>query len=131
MDGNYNGYQQNFEPQGYPVCPFCGAPIRSDASFCGNCGRSLNGGYVPVQQVPEKVGVFDYILMMIIFSLPIAGIIMMLYWGFSSTVGINRKNFARSYLVLYLIQLILVFMVMMLFGTIFGSIAGMGMEYVF
>ena len=124
MNENYN--PQNPNPQGMAICPHCGAPVRSDATFCGNCGGALRSGFSHVRRDMDVMGVFDYILSMVLFSLPIVGLILMLYWGFSSTTGINRKNFARAYLVLYVIQLILVFACTALFGSAFASLTAYG-----
>ena len=78
--------------------------------------------YAPARQPADTMTVFDYILSMFLYSIPVVGLILMLYWGFSSTVGINRKNFARAYLVLYVIQVIAVVLIIYFFGTIFTSV---------
>ncbi|MBQ7922023.1 MAG: zinc ribbon domain-containing protein [Clostridia bacterium] len=126
MNENYNGQNQNENPQGMPVCPHCGAPVRGEATFCGNCGNALRIGFAPMQQNVDTMGIFDYILMMILFTLPIVGVILMLYWSFSSSTGINKKNFARAYLVLYIIQIVVIFAFTLLFGSLFTSLLSLG-----
>ena len=125
MNENYNEQNQNPNPQGMPICPHCGSVIRDNATFCGNCGGSLRIGFAPFHQNVDIMGIFDYILSMILFSLPIIGVIMMLYWSFSSSTGPNKKNFARAYLVFYVIQIVLIFAFTLLFGSIFTSLFSM------
>ncbi len=120
MNENYNA--QNIPPQGNPICPHCGAPVRGGETFCGSCGGALRMTYAPARQPADTMTVFDYILSMFLYSIPVVGLILMLYWGFSSTVGINRKNFARAYLVLYVIQVIAVVLITFFFGTIITSV---------
>jgi len=70
--------------------------------------------YTPVAPPPpaldpqtKPLGVFDYILMVIGFSLPVIGLILMIVWSVSSTTNVNRKNFARAYLILCLVAVII------------------------
>lgn len=99
MNNNDYSFEQQNAPE--PHCPRCGAPITEGATFCGNCGLSLQS------TKPDVLSVGDYILMMILFSIPIAGLVLMLYWGFSKNTAPNRKHFARAYLIFYVIQLVL------------------------
>ncbi len=124
----------NYESQPYrtPVCPQCGAPLKEGSSFCGNCGYSLlnpNGPQQPRPQwkpmpnvMPDILSVGDYILMMVLFSLPIAGLVLMLYWSFSSAVGPNRKHFARAYLIFYCISLVLSLVMMGVMGSVVSTV---------
>jgi len=50
----------------------------------------------------------DYILTMIICALPIAGLVMIIIWGFTSKdVGPNKQNFVRALLIIKVILMIL------------------------
>ena len=61
----------------------------------------------------------DWALTIFIASLPIIGIIMILVWAFDSTTDINKKNWAKGNLLIFVIFFIL----MMLFLFVFGGIA--------
>lgn len=124
-DFNYdqNGFQN--EPL---HCPRCGAPITSETVFCGNCGLQLLKTQKPEADV---LSVGDYILMMLIFSMPIAGLVMMLFWGFGSQVSVNRKNFARAYLVYYVISLVLSGIVMGALGAFTATVFESGTASLF
>lgn len=54
--------------------------------------------------VPELLSVLDYFVLFLVTSIPVVGVILALYWGFSSQTGVNRKNFARTILILRVIQ---------------------------
>ncbi len=122
------------QPYRTPVCPQCGAPLKEGSSFCGNCGYSLlnpNGPQQPQPQwkpmpnvMPDILSVGDYILMMVLFSLPIAGLVLMLYWSFSGAVGPNRKHFARAYLIFYCVSLVLSFIMMGIMGAVASTVIG-------
>ncbi len=124
------------QPFRTPVCPRCGTVLKEGSSFCGNCGYSLSNPNEPQQMppppqwnprqnlMPDILSVGDYILMMVLFSLPIAGLVLMLYWSFSSAVGPNRKNFARAYLIFYCISLVLSFIMMGIMGAVASTVIG-------
>ncbi len=54
---------------------------------------------------PLSVG--DYIVMFIVFSLPLINLILALVWGFGSGINPNRKNFAKAWLILLLIGIVI------------------------
>jgi len=99
-------------------CPRCGTILPQNARFCGTCGMDQIPAGIPLQTV-DTLGILDYILMFIGFSIPIVGLILMLYWSFGSSVGINRKNFARAYLIMSVISVVLSFLIVGVFSSIF------------
>lgn len=123
-------------------CPHCGAIVREDARFCVKCGKTLEADYhtataggaaVPPSQaeytaqpaytgVPEKLGVFDYLLMIIGFNIPLLGLILQLYWSFSSTTAINRRNLSRAFLILRVIQYVLVILYVVIIFAVAGGV---------
>ncbi len=66
----------------------------------------------------------EWLITLIIISIPIVNIIMLLVWAFSDSAHITRKNFSQAYLLLTVI--VLVFIAIM-YGLIFAVGAGMGM----
>ena len=123
MNENYNEFQNGPQNEG-PHCPRCGAPLANGAAFCGNCGLQMN------KQAPgtDVLSVGDYILMMVLFSLPVIGLVLMLYWGFSRQVAVNRKNFARAYLVFYVISLVLSVIMMGMIGSLTAGVVESGLS---
>ncbi|MBE6615083.1 MAG: DUF2116 family Zn-ribbon domain-containing protein [Ruminococcaceae bacterium] len=125
---NDNSNFQNEFPNEMPHCPRCGAPINTGAAFCGNCGLQFE----KVQKSAiDTLSVWDYILMMVIFSLPVVGLVLMLYWGFGSQVAINRKNFARAYLIFYVISMVLSFVMLGALGSLTSTVFESGTASLF
>ena len=112
----------NNEYNGDNHCPRCGAELPEHAAFCGSCGLNLQ----PAQADVLSVG--DYVLMMILFSLPVAGLVLMIYWGFGSRVQVNRKHFARAYLIFYAINLVLSLLMLGAIGSITAGVVDSAMS---
>jgi len=62
----------------------------------------------------QSIGVGEWLATMILLNIPILGLILALIWGFSSNVNKSKQNFAKAYLILLIIGLIL--------GAIFSSV---------
>jgi len=69
------------------------------------------------QNRPLTVG--DWLITLIVLSIPLVGFIFLLYWALSSSSNINRKNFCIAYLVVALIIIGLV-LVLMFLGVLAG-----------
>ena len=54
---------------------------------------------------PLSIG--NYLIMMLVGAIPVVGLIMMLVWAFSGSANTNRKNYARSVLIMMLVVLVL------------------------
>ena len=52
-------------------------------------------------QKPLTVG--DWILTLIVLSIPVIGLVFLLYWALSSTSNVNRKNYCIAVLILAVI----------------------------
>ena len=52
----------------------------------------------------------DWIITMIVLSIPIVGFIMLFVWGFSSSTNPNKANFCKAALIFYLIAIVLFFL---------------------
>lgn len=128
-------------------CENCGKQIPDDAAFCTHCGAKQLGGSAPSQpistlpkpqpvraspppQPAQAVGGIDlitmgqYLIMFLITAIPIAGIVMLFIWGFGSETGSNKKNFARAYLVMMAIAIVLGILISVVMGAIMASIMG-------
>jgi hypothetical protein len=74
-------------------------------------------------QKPLTVG--DWILTIIVLSIPIIGFVFLLYWALSSTSNINRKNYCIALLIFALIIAAL-FIALMFLGVFAGMMGGLG-----
>ena len=129
-------------------CDSCGNKLADGAEFCTNCGakQESKGGTSPNTQrkvnIPPPQGterpsvsrettysnekvqlmtVKDYILMMIVFAIPIVGIVFMFIWGFGSETPINKKNFARAFLIMAAIGVVLSILLSVIMGALTAS----------
>ncbi len=120
---NNNDYQNNnpYVPQ-EKHCPRCGAVVPENAIFCGSCGLSLQ------QPKTDVLSVGDYLLMMVLFSIPVVGFVLMLYWGFGSRTAVNRKHFARAYLIFYVINMVLSVAMLGALGSLGSSVTDSAMS---
>ena len=75
----------------------------------------------PADPLTKPLGVIDYILMIIAFSIPLIGFILMIVWAVSSTTNINRKNFSRAYLIIWIVATILFTIIGVSFATFLFS----------
>ncbi len=66
-------------------------------------------------QYSTPISVKDWLITLLIFAIPIVGIIMMFVWAFSSDVNINKKNFSKAYLIFIgiMIALMIIFYIIM------------------
>ncbi len=70
----------------------------------------------------RPMSVVDWMLTLLVLAIPLLNIIMYLYWAFSSSGNVNRKNFCIASLIWFLIMLAI--------GIVFAVIGGlMGMAF--
>ncbi len=116
-------------------CPYCGAALAQGQTVCGSCGNPIQQAapvqntaptaqvapnYTAMPMPPQASGYspeykplspWAYIGYSILFSIPLVGIILLIVYAFDKT-KINRRNFARSILLV------------MLFGILISVIIG-------
>ena len=116
------GTAQNDNPPQHPY----GAPVPPQD------GYRRTPQYTPIDPtVPERLSVLDYFVMFIVTNIPIVGLILALFWGFSSTTGVNRKNFARAILIMRVIQYVLTLLYVLIVVLVMqsGSLYGASLFY--
>lgn len=113
------------------VCPRCSAPVGDNDVFCGECGTNLKNPAMPPAyptaaqtESTAPLSAIDYLLMLLLFSIPLVGLILMLVWSFSGTVNINRRNFSRAFLIYYAAILLASILCVFLFYSIFSAHMG-------
>ena len=112
----YPGSGQRDNP---PRNPY-GAPVPPPG---GSAPQYTN--YTPIgPTVPEKLSVLDYFVMLFVSNIPVVGLILALFWGFSSSSGVNRKNFARTVLIMRAIQYVLALFYILIFVILSGNSGG-------
>ncbi len=65
----------------------------------------------------DDVSVTDWVVTLIVLSIPFVNIIMFIYWIFSSSTKPSKKNFMLASLVLMLLAFALAFLLVMFGGT--------------
>ena len=81
---------------------------------------------VPQPQIPEEyrpIGAWAFFGWQLLFAIPLVGKIMILVFALGGTSSINLKNFARSYLIGWLLVLgiaLLGFLVMLIIALVTG-----------
>ncbi len=81
----------------------------------------------PAESSPLSAG--DYVVMFILFSIPVVNLVLALIWGFGSNVNLNRKNFAKAILILWLVMLILGILSGLVIGLVFRQFIPMIEEF--
>ena len=76
------------------------------------------------RESPMSVG--QYVGTFLLGAIPLAGFILYIVWAFSSDTNINKKNFCRAWLIMYLIGIALYIIFIVI---IFGALASTGNMY--
>lgn len=74
---------------------------------------------VSTHENAQVMSVKEWALTIFIASLPLIGFIMMLVWAFDSTTNVHKKNWAKGYLLIMILMIVL----SMLFLFVFGGLA--------
>ena len=88
---------------------------------------NLNQNFLNMENQTQDVSVMsvkDWIITILIISLPIIGLIMLFVWGFGSGANQNKANFAKAALVWAAIWIGLYIIFMIVFGAAILSSMG-------
>ena len=68
----------------------------------------------------EQMSVGDWVITMIIASIPLIGIIMLFVWAFGSDINLSKKNWAKAILIFFGIIIVIYILIIVLFlGSLF------------
>ena len=124
-------------------CTECGAPLKEGATFCSACGAKAPAEKKP-EAAPETpaapqpvyqtqqtytlsapaaqpVSTAYYFWMMLLFAVPVIGLIVCLVTAFSGEDA-SRKNFSRAVLIWILVAIVLSIIVAIAIAAVGGSI---------
>ena len=77
---------------------------------------------LPNFQDQSTMSVKDWLITLIIMIIPLVNIIMLFVWGFGGGTNLNKANWAKAQLLLFVILLGLGILFTIAFGTLFFSI---------
>jgi len=75
-------------------------------------------------RVTDEVSVKDWVITILITSLPLIGLIMLFVWAFGDGAQPSKKNWAIATLIWYAIAIVLVIIFFVVFGAIIASMFG-------
>ena len=75
-----------------------------------------------VNYIQKPLSVIDWIVVFFLLGLPFLGIILVLYWSFGENVNINKKNFSKAILILFVLTFALAIVFAMLFGQLISDL---------
>lgn len=124
-------------------CTECGAPLKEGATFCSACGAKAPAEkkpeaapetpaapqpvyqtqqtYTPSAPAVQPVSTAYYFWMMLLFTVPVVGLIVCLVTAFSGEDA-SRKNFSRAVLIWILVAIVLSIIVAIAIAAVGGSI---------
>ena len=77
----------------------------------------------PVDSNQKPLSVMDWIIVFLLIGLPILGIILVVYWSFGENVNINKKNFSKAMLILFVLTFALAIIFALFFGQLFTTLS--------
>jgi hypothetical protein len=68
----------------------------------------------------KQMSVGDWVITMLIASIPLIGIIMLFVWAFGSDTNLSKKNWAKAILIFFGIIIVIYILILVLFlGSLF------------
>ena len=115
----YQQQQNPYQQQQYQQNPYQQQQYQQQYQQPNYANNSVNN--IPYEYKP--IGAWGYIGYNLLFAIPLVGLIMLFVFGFGGTGNINVKNYARSFLLLYLITIIFTILWFLFLAGIFGLTA--------
>ncbi|HLP64494.1 hypothetical protein [Flavobacterium sp.] len=77
-------------------------------------------------QNQKPMSVKDWLITFLILIIPIVGLVMLFIYAFGDNQNIHKQTWAKAQLIWLLIMLVLVFLILMAFGSIFAAAMAAG-----
>ena len=71
--------------------------------------------------VGRPLSVTEWIVVFLLIGLPVIGFILVLYWSFGDNVNINKKNFSKAMLLLFVVTILLAIIFSLFFGQLLST----------
>lgn len=114
-------------------CENCGAPLHENEHFCAACGTvsdpSSPASKNPADRKPPKgspyavLGSWSFVGTMLLMCIPVVGFILTIVWACGGAHNQNRRNYARSVLLLYAILIVIYLLLVFVVGVSFDSLS--------
>lgn len=109
-----------------PFCENCGKPLPEGERFCANCGgvSDPNRQTDPHAAAPRPpkgspyavIGSWSFAGTIVLLSIPVVGFILSIVWACGGAQNLNRRNFARAYLLLCAFAIVITLLSFFAFG---------------
>lgn len=101
--------------EGFKFCEYCGAEIENIANVKEENKKEENEKVYtnrtsskPVRiENTEPLTMGQYLGMMLLLVIPVIGIILLIFWSLSTKTNVNRKNFSRAALIIFILTIVL------------------------
>ena len=135
-------------PDGTKFCASCGAKIEPQSNSPSVAAQQAPPAYAPAYQPQaappqayappqpttyagqphyggaEPLSVGQYVGTFLLMCVPILNIILLFVWGFGSAANLNKKNFARAILIIFIIMIIVWIFAGAALASALGSMMG-------
>ena len=71
--------------------------------------------------VGRPLSVTEWIVVFLLIGLPVIGFILVVYWSFGDNVNINKKNFSKAMLLLFVVTILLAIIFSLFFGQLIST----------
>lgn len=86
--------------------------------------------YYPEPELAPVLSVFDWVVINVLMMIPLVNIIVLIIWALDANGNPNRMNYAKAYLIIIAIQIVLAVAFLGAFlGLIFGLARNFGMQF--
>ena len=86
----------------------------------------MNGTSSSAQNFDEKpMSVGEWLITIFVLAIPLVNVVLYLYWAFSGSENLNRRNYCRASLVIFVIA-VGIFVLFALFGGLAAILSNLG-----
>lgn len=89
-------------------------------------------GTQPANVQDTPLSVKDWLITLVVLSIPLIGLIFLLYWALSNSSNVNRKNYCTAaiiYQIALFVLILLIFIILLSFGVVSAMMGEYGPMY--